>query len=453
MIKCLSNKTNCIQVVKSSKQTFGASDQKTNGIKKAAPTPSLNTSLTTKPSQPSTSSRTTNNSLSNLFPVPTQKTPLLTPVTQPLRSRTTPPQPSSNNYNVHSRSPPSNSAHIAPLTVQTGSTVKVESPQMSSLNSPATLSAVDRLAPIRAVKASLASGTNAQFPSVNRGSEVMAMPIPGPCTPQTPVDLRQNPAVPPSPPYQTTVLSQQPPPPPPPSSSVQSLSQHFPSNPGQGRPIPAQVEGVLKNLRSQFPQLGRPSQGMGNNAVNPATSGQNMQSGRMDGHSIMPPSMPGLVNTGSAINSGHVSHGYGVGTPQVTYNGNIRGAQANPQQVSGLHVVPPWPSSSLGMSGDMPSQPQPQPPLAMNFSAPTPGGLHALPQRPAVVASTPRNSMRAEPLGPPSRSASSESMISDGRRGSYNKGRHRPSGDRRPNRYDRNQDINYDQRNRFRSRS
>lgn len=408
-----------------------------NGTKQVAAVPSLKTSPPAKPSQPSSSRRTTNNSLSNLYPVPTQKPPL-----PPSPVQTAPPPPfTSNPPNVHSGSITSNAARHAPPTVQTGSLVKAESPQMSSLNSPATLPAVDRLAPIRAVKASLASSTGLQSPSVNKANEIRAMPNPGANPPQTPLDHQQNPAVP-----QPAVSQQQP------LSvlPVQSSLQPFPGNAEQGRPIPAQLEGVLRTLRSQFPQLGFPAQGMSNNAVNPAISGQNVQSSGMTGHPIMPHSMPGHVNTGNASNLGHTSQRYGVGTPQGIYNGHVTGIQANPNQASGPLVAPPWPSSSLAMSGNVASQP---PPPTMNFSAPPPAGLHALPQRPAVVTGPPSNSMRAELLGPPSRSASSDNTILDGRRGSHNTERHRPPDNRRPNRHDRNQDNHRDKRNRFRPRS
>ncbi|KAH0835739.1 hypothetical protein J3R83DRAFT_9564 [Lanmaoa asiatica] len=421
--------------VKSSKQTSGASDQKTSGTKKAAVTPAPKTSLSSKPVQPSTSSRTTNNSLSNLFPVPAKNSSLLTPAT---RSRTPPPPPStSNGNNVQLRSTTSNSARHAPLTVHTSSMVKVESPQFTSLNSPATLSAVDRLAPIRAAKASLASGVGAQSPSVSKGSEIWVMPSPGASTFQTPVDLRQIPAVSQPAVHRTTVSSQQQPLLPP---SVQSSSQHLPANP--------QLEGVLRALRSQFPQLGYPAQSMNNGAVNSGAFGQNVQSSGIGDHPISP-TIPGFVNTGSANDSGHTYQGYGVGTPQEAHNGNISSTQANPNQArSEPNAVPPWPS--LGMSGNVNLQQQ-QP--TMNFSTPTSAGLHALPQRPAVVASTPSNSMRAEPLGPPSRSVSSESTIPDNRRGPYNKDRHRPSDDRRPKRYDRNQNFDRTKRNWFHPRS
>lgn len=384
--------------------------------------------MTTKPSQPSTSSRTTNNSLSSLPPVPSQKPPSRTSATQVSRSRTPPLPPSaSNGYNIPSGSTTSNTARHIPLTVQTGSTVKVESPQITSLSSPAVVSAIDRLAPIRAAKASLASGT------VSNAGELRTTAGSGADTPQTPAEPRQNPAVPQPAAYQTTMLSQRPPPP------DRSLSQHLPANSGQGRPIPSQVEGVLRALRSQFPQLSSSAQSMSN--VNPAITG----------HPAMTPSIPGLVNAGSASNSlsGHTPQGYGVGTSQETYNGNFTGAQTNPNQTPRSYGQRP--SSSLGMSGNVISHEQPPP--TMNPSAPTPAGLHGLPQRPAVVPSAPKNSIRAEPLGPPSRSVSSESAIPDGRRGPYSNDRHRHSDDRRSNRHDRNRDNEHGKRNWFRPRS
>jgi hypothetical protein len=306
---------------------------------------------------------------------------------------------------------------------------------MGSLNSPATLSAIDRLAPIRAAKASLTSGTGVQSPSVSRASETRTMLSPGGSTPQTPVDARQNPVVPQPGVNQTTVLSQQQPPPPPP---IQSLSQHFPANSGQGRNIPAQLEGVLQALHSQFPQLGFRVQS--NDVVNPVTSGQNLQPSGIAGHPMIPPPIPGFVNTGSANNSGHTSQG--------TYNGNTTGTQAYPNQAGSYGQ---WPSSSLGMSGNATSQQQP----TMNFLTPTTAGLHALPQRPIPIPSAPSSSTRAEPLGPSSRPAPSQSAALDGRRGPYNNNRHRPPDDRRSNRHDRHQDNDRGRGNRnwYRRRS
>lgn len=449
--------TNCIQAVKSSKQASGANDPKTSGVKKATDVPVHQTSLAKqtsgasnpKPSdikkaavpipqttlaKPSTSSRTTNNSLSNLLPVPAKKSPLPMPATQTSYSRSPPPPRStSNGHNVLSRSTTSNSARHTPLVVQTGSGVKIESPQMGSLNSPATLSAIDRLAPIRAAKASLTSGTGVQSPSVSMASETRTMLSPGVNTPQTPVDIRQNPAVPQPGVYQTTELSQPPPPPP-----IQSSSQLLPANSGQGRNIPAQLEGVLQALHSQFPQLGfRPQS---NNGVNPATFAPNMEPSGIAGHPTAPLPMPGFVNTGSANNSGHTSQG--------PYNGNITGTQANPNQ-SGSYGQ--WPSSSWGISGNATSQPQ----STMNFMTPTPAGLHTLPQRPIPIPSAPSSSTRAEPLGPSSRPAPSQSATLDGRRGPYNNNRHRPPDDRRSSRHDRNQDDDRSRgnRNRYHRRS
>ena len=408
--------TDCIQGVKSSKQTSG--DQKSSGTKKAA-VPIPHASLPAKPLQPSTSSRTTNNSLSNLLPIPAKKSPLPTPATQTSHSRTAPPPAStSHGHNVPSRPSTLNSARHIPLVVQTGSAVKTESPQMGSLNSPVTLSAVDRLAPIRAAKATLASGTGVQSPSVSRASETRAILSSGGDTPQTPAEVRQNPAVP----QQTTGLLQQHPLPPLPT---QPSSQHPPAKSGQGHPIPAQLQGVLQALQSQFPQLGIPAQSTSNNGGNPATSGQNQQPSGNTGHPVMPLPMPGSMNTSTANDPGHTSW--------RSYNGNIMGTQANPNQ-AGSHGQ--WPSSSSGMSRNVTSHQQ-QP--TMNFSTSTPAGPHSLPQRPAPIASAPRNSMRAEPLGPPSRSVSSESAILDGRRGGpYDNHRHRPPDDRQSNRHDRN---------------
>ncbi|KAG9312705.1 hypothetical protein JVU11DRAFT_7128 [Chiua virens] len=121
------------------------------------------TSVTPKPSQPSGSSRKTNNSMSGILPAPAEKPPLLTPATKttwhglpPLSLPST-----SNGHNSHTISK-SESTHI-PLAVQTGPTIKAESPQISSLNSlaPTRMSVADRLAPIRAAKASLVSGIGA----------------------------------------------------------------------------------------------------------------------------------------------------------------------------------------------------------------------------------------------------------------------------------------------------
>ena len=383
----------------------------------------------------------TNNSLSNLLPVPPKKPPLLTPATQSSRSRTPPPPPStSNGANVQSKSTSSDSVRHTPLTIQTGSTVKVESPHMTSLNSPATLSALDRLAPIRAAKASLTSRSGVQSPVNNNEMRRIG---PDASIPKTPADSRQNPA--PSQPsiYQTAALPQQQPPP------VQSLSQQLPVNSGQqGRPIPAQLEGVLETLRSQFPQLGVPAQSTINNAVNPATTGQNAPPSGVTSqasHHMTPPSIPRFANAGGTNNPRQIPQGYGVGTPQGTYNGSMTIAQANPIQTPRPYGQ--WPSSSSGTSANAtPQQP------TTNVPIPIPVGPHGLPQRPVVVPTAPNNFVRAEPLGPPPRSASSESAGPDGRRGPYHSDRRRPSDDRRFNRYDRHQDDDRNKRNWFRGR-
>ncbi|KAF8129057.1 hypothetical protein EV363DRAFT_1169699 [Boletus edulis] len=410
--KCLLT-TDCNQATKSSKQVSGG-DQKISSEKKVATVPKPQV---TKPWQPSMSSRTTNNSLSNLSPVPPKKTHLPPLAVQTSRSRAPPPQPSTtttNGHNAPSRSTTSASARHTPLTVQTCSTMKVESPQMVSVNSPSTLSAVDRLAPIRAAKASLASGTNVQSLPGSNASDMRPIPSPSANTPQTPLNYL-NPAVPQPAPYQTTLVSQQAPPPPP----VQPSSQHIPAHPRQGGPIPPQLQTVLKSLHSQFPQLGLRSPNSSNGAVTPA---QNAQANGIATHHAMPPPAPGLVNTGSTNNPGYASQTYSVGTSQGTYDGNTTGAQANSKQTS------------------------------RNAPIPIPVGPHALPQRPAALAGAPNNSMRAEPLGPPPRSTSSDRVTLDGRRGPYDNDR-RYSDDRRINRHDRSRDNDRGKRNRFRSRN
>lgn len=422
--------TDCIQAVKSVNQTAGTHDRKTNGTKKPpVVVPTSQSISTAKPSRPSASSRQTNNSLSNLLPDPPKKSPLLTPTMQAPRSRTSPPPPpTTNGRNAPSRFATSNTAHHTPLTVQTGSAVKVESPQIASLNSPATLSAADRLAPIRAAKAYLTSSTSVQHPASN-ASEVRAMVGSGPSTPSTPVDSRHNLAASQSAAYQRMGLPQQQPPPLPPAPT-----QSLPTNLGQANTI---NEGVLRAIRS----LGFPAQNMSSGAGNAPRAAPNEQPGRNTGHH-MSSSTSGLVSTGSTNYKGYASQGYGVGTPQGTYNGNIANAQATLNQAPRPYGQ--WPSSS-GMSGNVTSQSQQTP--TSNFPIPIPTGSfghnRGLPQRPAFAAGTPNSSMRAEPL---------ESTM-DGRRASYSNDRRRPPDDRRSDRRDRNYDNNRSGRNRYHSRS
>ena len=418
---------NCNPAVKSTKQTPTATDQQPNSTKKSATIPNPSTSLSAKPSQKS--GRTTNNSLSNIFPISTPKPPV-PPATQPSSSTL-------NGHDAHSRPTTSNSAHPGPLTIQTGPMVKAESPQMAALKSPAALSAVDRLAPIRAAKASLASGQGTQ-PPVGKGSEMTIMP--GPVT-NIPVDPRQNLAVSRFAAHQAGVLSSQQPPP-----ASPALSQPLSAS-GQGRTLPTQLEEVLRTLRSQYPQLGHPSQSPSNGVANPATSGQNAQVNE-DASYMTPASVPGPANTSGVNNSGPVFHGNTAGIPQGTHNQNIPHSQANLNQPPGSYTLPPRPPPNLDMSGNGTSQHQPP----SNHPAPTSVGLHPLPQRPVVPANGPRNATRAVPLGP-SRSGSSDGAIQDGRRGPYNKDRHRPPDDRRSNRYDRSHDFDRDGRKWPRSRT
>lgn len=293
---------------------------------------------------------------------------------------------------------------------------------MSSLNTPAVPSAVDRLAPIRAAKASLAAGNDAESP-VNKESEIRTVPNPGASTSETSFYPPQNLASPRSAVSQTAELL--------PQQAQPPLSQHLLVNPGQGRPIPARVEEVLRNLRSQFPQLSHPAQSPSNGTINSTTFGHNAQAGGSASHPMIPPSTPGLANTGSVNNSGPLFQRDGVGAP---HSGNITHPQANPNQPPGPYALPLRSSTNPGLSGNMATQRQ----RPSGFSAPNLAGSHTLPQRPVALPTAPRNSLRAEPLGP--RSVSSESTNPDGRRGSYNPYNkdYRPRDDRRPaNKHDR----------------
>ncbi|KIJ67382.1 hypothetical protein HYDPIDRAFT_37917 [Hydnomerulius pinastri MD-312] len=319
------------------------------------------------------------------------------------------------------------SAKASPLTVQTTSTVKSESPPIGSLDS---TSVLDRLAPIRAAKASLLSGTNPVQSPVS-GSEFRARLSPGVNIHQPSIDPRQAPSA-----TQPATLQQRQ------RSSVAPMSQPFPislppGTPGQTPPISTtQVEdllrahGLLQNLQAQFSNLGVPVQNQVAGAVNGALTGPNVHPMGIPGNPSLHASVvTGLVNSGfnptsSQIPCGNgvLQHNQGIHPGGTQYQQQTQ-PQANLHQPNQIHG--PHPSSAHSIP--------PKPPAA---NGTVHHGSHSLPQRPVAPIGPVNTSTRAEPLGPPPKSASSTGSLIDDRRG----GGSFPS-DRHDRDWDRDRDM------------
>ncbi|KAF8837162.1 hypothetical protein BDN67DRAFT_973331 [Paxillus ammoniavirescens] len=431
------------------KATKQSSAQKKNGLSKgsplavSAPTTKLKVTKTTSaPSQLST--RTASTPSSSQSPAPTAPTaptkkspPLPTPITSNHLStaptKSTPrPTPEFSTYSTNVQavslgSTPSTataSDKRPPLTVQTAPAIKGGPPQIGPLNSP---SAFDRLAPIRAAKASL------QSPVVSNGNETKPSVSPGISGHQTLVNSLQNPSASQPAASLPPLPSQPPPPPPPPPPSAPLMSQPIDT---------AQVEGILRALQGQFQQFGYSGQNQSNGAVNGTLMGQSARPVGAAG--ITPPipsSVPTFVNNGYTHTSSQVPQGSGVGVApnQGTYQGGISGTQTQLQANS--HPLPPNGFSSLA-----------PPPLSSGAPTPVvlqprlPGLGTTLPQRPMIITAPPSASIRAEPLYPPPTSASSTGSFTDDRRGPglYSSDRRRDLEERKSGGHDYDRDRDRD---------
>ncbi|KIJ19326.1 hypothetical protein PAXINDRAFT_96729, partial [Paxillus involutus ATCC 200175] len=420
------------------KATKQSSAPKKNGLSKGSPlavsaptTKPKVTKTTSAPSQLSTHTASTPSSSRSPAPTaPTKKSPPLpTPITSnrlsaPLTNSTPRPTPELSTYNTASLGSTPSTATASdkrpPLTVETAPAIKGGPPQTGSLNSP---SAFDRLAPIRAAKASLSLGPGmVQSPVVSNGSETKPSVNPGISGHQALVNSLQNlSASQPAP--SLPLLPSQPQPP--------------PSAPPMSQPIDtAQVEGILRAL-GQFQQFGYPGQNQSNGAVNGTLIGQSARPVGAAG--ITPPipsSVPTFVNNGYTHTLSQIPQGSGVGVipNQGTYQGGTSGTQTQLQ-------ANPYPPAPNGFSS------LPPPPLSSGASTPVvlqprlPGLSTTLPQRPMITTAPPSTSFRAEPLYPPPASASSTGSLTDDRRGPglYSNDRRRDPEERKFD-YDRDRD-------------